>query len=167
MRPPFNKFPVLDAGNLRLRQILPQDCEGLVEISTYEGKYAEDVVEAVTMNLMIHKDYEAGRAIHWGIALLPGNEVVGTCGFYRGFEHDRGEIGFVLREEYQGMGIMFQAMQAVLKFGFSELQLREIFARTETSNIPSHNVLRKLGFKTSDNKIFTLTRSEFQKLADQ
>ena len=48
--------------------------------------------------------------------------------------------------EHQGKGIMREAVQAVLQFGFNTLQLKCIEAVSRTGNLRSIKLLEKFGF---------------------
>jgi RimJ/RimL family protein N-acetyltransferase len=65
----------------------------------------------------IDLDYRRGETVHWGIEI--DRQIAGTCGFYRGFANAVGEVGYVLRADFRGRGIMTAAMHAVLtRLGF-------------------------------------------------
>lgn len=98
----------------------------------------------------IDQDYAQGSTLHWGICVGEDQEVVGTCGFYRGFPADTGEIGYVLRESYRGKGIMNRALELIVEFGFTELGLLRIVAYTDRCNAASIAVLDRLGFELVD-----------------
>jgi ribosomal-protein-alanine N-acetyltransferase len=116
------------------------------------------------MNERIRKDYMSGNSIHWVISSVLSGEVLGTCGFYRGFQDDIGEIGYVLKKAYQGQGYMAEAISLMLDFGFKELKLKAIRGLTSHTNQASINVLRRAGFKMSetvDDEITFLVSSSF------
>lgn len=57
-----------------------------------------------------------------------------------------GRIGFWLGEDYWGQGIMSEAIEAVLKFGFEKLKLRRINWNAFVENKASNALARKFGF---------------------
>ena len=57
------------------------------------------------------------------------------------------EIGYWLGEEFWGRGIVTEAVKQILEFGFSNLDITRIYARTFSSNIASQRVLEKAGMK--------------------
>lgn len=129
-----------------MREITDADLSGLVEISYYDGKQAASVLEAREMNERIRKDYEQGNSIHWGIADAD-DRIVGTCGYYRGFGNDSGELGCVLLPAYRGKGYMTLALQAAIGFGFREARLRSVWAVTSPENAAAIRLLKRLGFR--------------------
>lgn len=144
---PFATFPVLSSGGLILRRVVPSDAPAVREISFYDGVAATTEDEAVAMLERIERDYAEGDSVHWGICLRGSDEVVGTCGFYRGYPGNVGEIGYLLREAYRGRGVMTAALRQVIAFGLEEMRLDGIVARTEPSNAASIGVLERLGFR--------------------
>ena len=55
------------------------------------------------------------------------------------------EIGWRLAAEYWNQGLATEGARAALRFGFDELQLKEIVAFTSKGNIRSRRVMEKLG----------------------
>lgn len=56
------------------------------------------------------------------------------------------EIGWMLAEAAQGQGYASEAARAVLAYGFSQLDLSEIYSQTSDSNAPSTRMMQQLGF---------------------
>ena len=86
------------------------------------------------------------------------------------FSKDRktAEVGYDLSPEFQGQGIMDEAMKAVLHFGFNQLKLELVEAFTSKQNESSKKLLLRNYFKLNasrkdsddeDNIIFELDNS--------
>lgn len=144
--PPYQSFPELISDTLILRQIVKDDIESIVEISFYNALPALTVEDAAGMQERINLDYQNGSSIHWGIADKKSNNIVGTVGYYRGFKNGNGEIGCVLKPEFQGKGLMTEAMKLAIEFGINEMKLRKIGAITSTENKPAIQLLKRLSF---------------------
>lgn len=144
--PPFQTFPTLTSQNIVLREVLPEDIPDVLEISVYDGRPAADAAEALTMFQKIDQNYRDGNSVNWGIADKTTNEVMGTCGFYRGFEDSIGELGCIMRPAFRGRGYMTEAMRAAMDFGFREMELTQIFAVTRTHNVKAMALMDRLGF---------------------
>ena len=144
--PPYQNFPELISDTLILRQIVKDDIESIVEISLYNALPALTVDDAAEMQERINLDYQNGSAIHWGIADKKSNKIVGTVGFYRGFENGTGELGCVLKPEFQGKGLMTEAMKLAIKFEINEMKLRKIGAITSIENKSAIQLLERLSF---------------------
>lgn len=143
----FTTFPTLADERVVLRRITSADAAGLQAICVYDGVAATSERDALSMLIRIELDYQDGDTVHWGICLPGTTEVVGTCGFYRGYPDNTGEIGYVLKEAYRGQGIMTAALRLVITFGFDHLKLNRIVAYTNPTNAPSIAVLTRLGFQ--------------------
>ena len=89
-----------------------------------------------------------GDGISWGIYKKENPELnIGNIGFFRIIaEHYRAEIGYMLQEEEQQKGIMFEAIQALIKFGFEKMNLHSIEANINPANTASRMLLQKAGF---------------------
>jgi [ribosomal protein S5]-alanine N-acetyltransferase len=142
-----HQLPELSSERLLLRKVLPSDSAAIVDISFYDGQPAKSVAEALVILNKIAEDSRQGETLHWGICLKEHDEVVGTCGFYRGFSNNVGELGYILKESYRGKGIMTEALQLVIDFGFTTMKLRNIVAYTHKTNASSIQVLKRLAFQ--------------------
>jgi ribosomal-protein-alanine N-acetyltransferase len=57
------------------------------------------------------------------------------------------EIGYVLSKDYWGMGLMPEAVSAVIKFCFDKLNLNALTVGHFVENMQSRRVIEKCGFK--------------------
>ena len=144
--PPYNSFPALKGNSILLRQIDDIDIEDIMEISFYDGKPANTKEEALEMQTRINQDYKNGTSVHWGIADNMSNEVMGTVGYYRGFEGGMGELGFVLRAKFRGQGIMTSAIKLAINFGLDVILLKKIIAITTVQNQQAIKLLERVNF---------------------
>lgn len=144
--PPYSTFPTVSNKKISLRQIQNSDINELIEISYYESIQATTLEQAIEMNSKINADYDKGDSIHWGIIDNQSNKIVGTCGFYRGFDKDEGELGCVLLPKYQGHGYMTSAMLLAVDFGLNKIGLRRIIAITSQQNDKAIGLLARVGF---------------------
>jgi len=77
-----------------------------------------------------------------------GDAFAGLIGFRDADAATRSiEIGYWLREEYQGRGIVTAAVEALCGFAFSELHMQTVRIRCGTGNIRSNRIPRRLGFR--------------------
>jgi len=149
--PPYSIFPKICSESVILRQIKTGDLSDILEISFYDAKLALNVDEASEMLAKIDFDYQQGSTIHWGIAHPETNEIVGTVGYYRGFENGIGELGCVLKSSFRGYGFMTMAMKLAVEYGLNVIGLVKVIAITDKQNIKTVNLLNRVGFtQTSD-----------------
>ncbi|WP_432709946.1 GNAT family N-acetyltransferase [Pedobacter sp.] len=144
--PPYKNFPMLISNQIVLRQVINADADEIMEISYYDGIQASNPNEAIEMQKKINQDYFQGDSIHWGIVDAQSSKLVGTCGYYRGFANNTGELGYVLKPSFEGRGYMTNALKKAIEFGIDIIRLHKIIAITEKSNIKSQNVLKRLNF---------------------
>ncbi|MBR2758881.1 MAG: GNAT family N-acetyltransferase [Exiguobacterium sp.] len=80
-------------------------------------------------------------------ALMYKGALAGTIGFN---EIDRsiqcGTIGYWLGQEFQGKGIMSQALEVIIEYGFRDLKLNKIEIRVATENVKSRALPERFGF---------------------
>ena len=83
-----------------------------------------------------------------GLTRRESGELIGGCGL-RVVRPDaaEGEIGYVLRRDCWGQGLVPEAVGSLVALGFDELALHRISATTDPQNIASARVLEKCGFR--------------------
>lgn len=140
-------MPSLVTARLELRGLQRDDVPSLLEISVYDGVFAKNLSEAEHFLEKINHDCAQGEALHWGICLKTTGEIVGTCGFYRGFSDNLGEIGYLLKVAHRGYGFMTEAVSCITDFGLHQMGLKQIVAYTEAQNKASVAVLSRTGFQ--------------------
>lgn len=143
----LSNFPILKTNRLILRKISINDFTELKEIANFSEKKRNDE-EVREMLETLDKTYLENTGITWG--MYKEEELIGSCGYYRGFENNTGEIGFVLRQAYWGMDFMREACVAVMNYGYKELGLKTITAFTKDDNSNTIRFLGKLGFERTE-----------------
>lgn len=144
--PPYYKFPSISGYRITLRQIQFSELNDLLEISCYDGVQATTWSQAIHMQTNINADYEQGNSIHWGIEDNLTKKIVGTCGYYRGFDKGEGELGCVLLPQFRGQGYMTNALLLAIEFGRNTIGLKRIWAMTTKQNEKATQLLEKLNF---------------------
>lgn len=87
----------------------------------------------------------------WAIFHKGDQKIIGSVGLHRDQKRNLGktkvrELGYVLSEEYWGQGIIPEACNEILRFGFEELNLALISVNHYPFNAQSKRVIEKLGF---------------------
>ena len=88
----------------------------------------------------------------FAVELRETGRVIGSVGFID--EHPRGvqpncpddELGYALDETHWGRGLMPEVVEELLRYGFRELNLDEIWATHYQENQQSRRVIEKSGF---------------------
>lgn len=149
----FSHFPPLETDRLYLRALRVSDAADM-----YDYAKRPEVTRYLLWNphtdvgyTRRYLEYLAGRYrlglfYDWALICKKDGRMIGTCGFVR-FDcpHNGAEIGYVLNPDYHEQGLMTEAAQRVIRFGFSVLGLHRIEARYMIENAPSRRVMEKLG----------------------
>ena len=161
---------------LILRTLTEQDSQDIFEIRSnpeinkfLQRNPPKNSFEALEFILNIKRNSANNEIVFWGISLQNNPKLIGTICLWK-FSEDRktAELGYELRPEFQGKGMMSEAVNFVLKFGFKDLNLGRIEAFTNRNNSDSIKLLQNLKFifdkdrrdeKFPENLIFELNRS--------
>ena len=164
----LSPFPYLKTGRLILRALTVADADAIAALRSNEtvNKYLERVKttsaeEALLFIDKINNSISNNQSIYWVIALKETNQLIGTICFWNIVaEEDTTEIGYELLPDYHGMGIMQEAISAVINFGFGVMQIKTITAFLLAINIASIKLLEKNDFKIDTVEKYTEEHDE-------
>jgi [ribosomal protein S5]-alanine N-acetyltransferase len=150
----FHPFKNLETKRLFLRRVAVTD---LAEIRQLRGNpetmkfiprpLVTSDEEALEHFKLIDDKIEKNEGINWAITIKGNPKLIGIIGHYRiQPENHRCEIGYMIMPEYNGQGIVTEAIKAVLEYGFDDLNMHSIEAVIDPDNIASERVLQKNGF---------------------
>ena len=129
----FSSLPTLRTKRLTLRPVRMSDAADLYE-------YSKDPEVAR------HVLWDAHTSIHQTRSYLRFLIRQYRAGFMWVQQENRSaEVGYSLSRAYWNRGIMTEALQAVLQFGFDTLNLNRIEAQHESDNPASGRVMEKAG----------------------
>ena len=145
-------FMFLETKRLFIRDLTYQDLDALFD-------YAKRPMIGPMAGWQPHHDRsESKLVLEWMIkskevfAITPKetNQLIGTIGLHvRKKEHERfqiRELGYALSNDYWGVGIMPEAVKAIIKYGFETMDLKKIIVGHMVSNVQSKRVIEKCGF---------------------
>lgn len=85
--------------------------------------------------------------VAWNFAIVVDGSPAGTISLHNHVPAlQRAEMGYWLRSDLCGRGLMTEAGSAVVEFGFESLRLHRIELHAGTGNVGSARVAEKLGF---------------------
>ncbi len=150
----FSPFPNLKTERLILRRLDKTDVNDLLtlrgnpEIMKYIPRpLTKTVEEALEHIAKIDDGIDTDQGINWAICLKTDNKFIGIIGHYKiQKENYRAEIGYMLLPEFHGQGIITEAIQEALNYGFDVLNLHSVEAIIDPRNEASERVLQKNGF---------------------
>ena len=150
----FTPFPVLYSERLCLRQLELDDVEEILVLRSDERilKYliipvCKNLDEARQFIEKINNAIKQNESLYWSISFKNDKKLIGTICIWNISEEDsRAEIGYALHPDHQQKGIMSEAMDAVLDYAFTIMQLHSIEANVAPLNSASIKLLEKKGF---------------------
>ncbi len=92
------------------------------------------------------KQYKIRKPAQLSLAIDFKGEVVGGIGLST-IEGHQASVGYWLAKPFRGQGITTRALKRITNYGFNQLKLKRIYAKTFLFNPASSRVLEKAGFK--------------------
>ncbi len=149
---------VIETGRLKLRPWRVDDAEDIWPVvsdpefpkhmSWYAHRDIEETREWLERSAqVVHTNEEVKWAIEYE------GKAIGSIGFHelvwqvRAFRLDRGELGYWLSPAHQKKGIMTEAVNAVVRFGFDVIGLHKIIVTCMAENVASRRVIEKSAFR--------------------
>lgn len=94
------------------------------------------------------QDWDAGRAVRLAIRSKTNRELLGMVGLDSIVHlHRSCELGYWLRRDVTGQGLMTEAAATCLRFAFETLGAHRVRCAAATENYPSLRVIMRLGFR--------------------
>ena len=150
----FTPFPILTTERITLRQLLINDEQEIFtlrsdsEINKYLDRQISNTIDdARNFIIKINKS----GSLYWAVALSDKNILVGTiCLFGFSDENYKCEIGYELLTNFQGQGIMKEAVEKVIDYAFNTIKVKKIEAFMHRDNLSSIKLLEKFSFRNSN-----------------
>lgn len=184
----FASFPVLQTERLTLRKPLMADAadvllfRGDYEVQRFNAPVIATIAQAEEQIIQAHAEYGRHEGITWAITLTGQETVLGHIALHHwSHHHRRAEAGYDLARAYWGQGYATESLRAIVRFGFTEMNLHRIYANTIADNHPSVRLLERLAFtregtrressweddgRFHDSALYGLLRSEWQQLVE-
>ncbi len=139
---------IAETERLILRELSENDIERLYDISMEEQvrRYVDDIPADregayAHIRAYINHVYPFYGYGYWGIFLKESGELIGRCGLKEGTAEDA-QLGYLLDPAYTGFGYGQEAVQAVIRYSFEELQLTCVSAIIREDNTRSAAVAK-------------------------
>ena len=150
----MKQFPELKTKRLTLRQIAEADAaeyyrslSALPVTSTWSESVESQSAEKARNAIRTYNNYfdRTKTIIPWALAGKDG-KVLGFVKLFSIQNRSKAEIGYWLAKPQWGKGLMTEALEAIVAFGFGPLGLHRIYATTHVDNQASQRVLERVGF---------------------
>jgi ribosomal-protein-alanine N-acetyltransferase len=150
----FDPFPVIETERLVLRRTTLDDAndyfylrsspEAMKHICKPLQKSVEETKEMI---YKINEMIAFNDGISWAVCLKNNSKMIGSVSFHRIYkDHYRAEIGYMLHPDFWRLGIISEAVEAIISYGFNILKFHSIEANIDPTNIGSEKLLQKFNF---------------------
>jgi ribosomal-protein-alanine N-acetyltransferase len=154
----FSGVPHLTTDRLLMRSISVQDLEALhqlrlnEEVNVMVGRVTPtDLSQTLQYIDKIEDLVEKKECLYWVLTLKEQNELIGiVCCWNFDVQNEIVEIGYEMLTEFQGRGLMKEALKRIINYSFSDLKARLITAFPSIVNVSSVALLTALNFQLAD-----------------
>jgi len=162
-------FTNLETERLLLKNISLDDAEFMFEqfSNDFIHKYLFDydplssIEEAIEL-IKFYTAPEPRNQHRWILILKEGGIKIGTIGYHSwDIEKRKAEIGYDLKEEYNGFGYMNEALKAVLRFGRNCMNIEVLYAVIYVENLASIRIATKNGFQQTGTRYYTFHDQQY------
>ncbi len=151
----MKEYPELATERLSLRGFHAADAHDIQKLA---GSYA---VAEMTLNIPHpysdgmaeswmagHQlDFESGAGVVFAMIDSQSRNLIGAVGLRVTKRFSRAELGYWVGKPYWGKGYATEASEALIRYGFKEMQLNKICATHMTRNPASGRVMQKIGME--------------------
>lgn len=150
---------ILETERLYLRKIDFQDVDDLFEMDAdpqvhlyIENKPVQTKEQIVEVVKMLQQQYAENGIARWAVVDKQTGECVGWSGLklFRtplNGHVDFYELGYRFKTKHWGKGYATETSNAIIDYGFNQLNVASLYAITHPENEKSIHVLTKLGFQ--------------------
>lgn len=151
--------PIIVTQRLILRELEYTDANDLFEMDSdpevhlyIENNPVKSIDEMKKVIEMLKEQYVKNRIARWAVVDRATNECVGWSGlkYFREPLNNHTnfyELGYRFKRKHWGKGFATESSNAIIEYGFKNLNIDSIFAMTDPNNHNSKKVLTKLGFE--------------------
>ena len=148
----------LQGKNIILRALEPEDIDWLFqiendatlwEISNTQQPYSRDLLQRYIAQA--HQDIYTAKQLR--LVIVYKEIPVGIVDIFDfDPQHHRAGLGILVLPEFQSQGYASEALEIVINYAFSKLQMHQVYANITSDNYKSIALFEKLGFELVGNK---------------
>lgn len=152
---PRTCLPSLETERLVLRQLSLDDAAAHHEMRSHPDN-VRYLLQGLSASLdeskrrmeRIVRQISSGESKGWAVLMKGSSEVRGQAGLVRiDLDNRRASLAYELRRQDWGSGIMREAVERIVAYGFEELNLHRIQAEIDPRNERSSRLVMALGFQ--------------------
>ena len=156
----------IQTRRLVLRPLCEKDTETVFAYSSlsentryvmWGSKTKQDVLEFLQK---IENEWSKVQPDFYEFAVVLEGRQIGAVSAYLNDTRTEAELGWILHKDYWHKGYITEAALVLRDFLFKEIKLERLIAHCDERNVPSFNVMKKLGMKivfTGGERIYPLT----------
>ena len=142
---------IIETKRLFLRKFEQQDAKVFFQLNAnpkvlkYTGDQPFQSTESASEFILNYYHYDIHGYGRWSVVLKSTNECIGWCGL----ENVNGivDVGFRFLEKFWNQGYATESAEAILNYGFGQLDLPQIIGRCSVNHAASAKVLQKIGME--------------------
>lgn len=151
----FSPFPGLTTERLILRQLEISDGNELMALrsNALVNRYINrpptiTIHDTLAFIEKINNGIRWNEWVYWAITPRHNNRLIGTvCYWNISEEKASAEVGYEIHPDFQGKGLMLEALSEVIAYGFDTMKLSTIEAYTNPENGQSVRLLERFNFR--------------------
>jgi len=144
---------ILETERLKLRRITTYDSPFIIELLNDPSFIKNIGDKKVRSEEDAHKYILNGPVLSYEkhgfglylVELKNSGTPIGICGLIKRDNLDDVDVGFAFLSDYRCKGYAFESASAVVEYGRKNFGLKRVLGITTPENIPSINVLQKIG----------------------
>lgn len=146
---------VLETNRLGLSQIVAEDASFLVDLLN-DPSFIKNIGDRGVRNVMDAEKYiQNGPAASYEkngfglylVRLKNSGDAIGMCGLIKRDYLEEADLGYAYLPAFWRQGYAFEAAESVMEYAAQKFRLKQLAAIVNPENIPSIQLLKKLGFK--------------------
>ena len=150
---------VAESERLILRRFIAEDAAGIFaldsnpEVLTFiDTPVLTHIEQAEQLVARIQAEYEERGVARLAVVLKSTQEFIGWAGLKLMLEEVNGfcpyyDLGYRFLQSHWGQGYGFEAAQATLDYGLTQLHLESIYAVAHRDHVVSQKILKKIGMQ--------------------
>lgn len=129
------------------------------------GPESREEVQNYLLSRLKDQITEPRTCFDFAVCLKETGTLIGSMGLFLDGKRTQAELGYIFNSKFWGNGFAAEAAAEILKFGFMNLDLHRIYAKCDAENLPSENVMKRIGMRKeaeTKSSVYTKVRGREQ-----